>query len=102
MDRLPSQDSMLTDTSTHDSLFSKLSDEESTLIDTSTPASSPSKLAAAGNSTIGPSQTSVEAPTWSSQSKGGRTDVLSDALFGPALNPTRELKHPFGIAVATC
>ena len=88
---------MLTDTSAHDSLFSKLPDKESALVDTST-----SRLIVAESSTTEPDQTSTDALAWSSHPKGGGMYALPDALFGPALNHTCELKHPSSTAVTAC
>jgi len=79
VDRPPSQESTLTDTSTSDSLFSKLS--------------------AAESSATEPSKTSTDALGWGSRSKGDDARALTNILFG---HPPRKLKHQFYTAVAPC
>jgi len=64
MDRPPSQGSTLTDTSAHDSLFSKLSEAESSITESD--------------------QTSIDALVPDVHSKGGSTDTLPDFPPGPA------------------
>lgn len=73
MDRPPSQGSIFTDSSTSDSLFSILSAAESA---------------------------TTELACW--KWKGGDTDALTNALFGPASDHARELKHQSRTAVLSC
>jgi len=82
MDRPPSQGSTLTDTSTRDSLFSKLSGAESSV----------TELA----------QTSTEALAQASHSKDGKTDDFPDSFFSRVPDHVRELKHSPYTAAASC
>ena len=78
MDRPPSQGSTLTDTSAHDSLFSKLSEAESSITE--------------------PDRTSIDALASDSHSKGESTDTLPDILSGLTSDPACKLRYLSGIA----
>jgi hypothetical protein len=77
MERPPSLDSTLTDTSLPDSLFSKLSEASE-----------------AESHITGTPLKSIDALVRVSCSKGESTDALPDILFSPVLDHIRELKHP--------
>lgn len=76
VDRYRSRESILTDASIPDSLFSKLSEAES--------------------STTEPPQTGTNKLAQSSHSKGGLSEILSR----PAPDPARELKIPSRVVFA--
>ena len=82
MDRHSSFGSIFTDTSAHDSLFSKLSEADSSIIE--------------------PAQASAEVLPCGSGSKDKGTDDLPDTFFGPVLNLVRELKYPPYTVVVPC
>lgn len=81
MDRPPSQESTLTDTSIHDSLFSNLSTTESAITE--------------------PAQTSTEVLPWDGiPLKGEGTTALPGISFSPVPDPVRESQLLCGTGVA--